>query len=136
MPQTFTGDSATPEWDDTTQQKLDKFLMLSSKGGGGIPTFGGGGSSSQPTGAANESNGQTTLSATSAQLVPARPTRTGVVIVNIDAAITIYLGPAGVTSSTGLPLAPGQSVPLTWVGAIYAVAGSATPKASFWDEYN
>jgi hypothetical protein len=96
----------------------------------------GGGSSTQPTGAANSSQGQPAQSTSAAQIVPARPTRTGVAFTNLDAAITVYFGPAGVTTANGYPLKAGMSWAPTWVGAIFCVAASGTPVVSFWDEYN
>ena len=54
-----------------------------------------------------------------------------VMIKNMDASITIYVGGANVTSSNGYPLLAGQSFPLSLVGAgdlPYAIAASATPK--------
>lgn len=53
------------------------------------------------------------------------------IIKNLDAAITVYIGPVGVTSSTGYPLLPGQSLPFSFIttemGTVYCVAASGTP---------
>lgn len=74
---------------------------------------------------------QVSLSTSAAQIVAANTARQGLVIKNMDAAIVIYLGATGVTSSTGYPLAAGESVALSISsGAWFGVAASATPKVA------
>lgn len=54
-----------------------------------------------------------------------------VLIQNVDAAITIYIGGSTVTAATGFPIAPGGSVPMALYGSSeipYAIAASGTPK--------
>ncbi len=55
-------------------------------------------------------------------------------VANVDPAITVYLGGLGVTSATGTPLAPGQSLSFRFMGAeattLYAVGASGTPKVA------
>ncbi len=54
-----------------------------------------------------------------------------VLILNTDASITIYIGGSNVTSSNGLPLTAGSSIPLTLINAgdiPYAISASGTPK--------
>ncbi len=67
----------------------------------------------------------------------ARPTRTGIVIVNEDATNSIRVGPHGAISTTvGLLVFPKASVALTEVGQIDFVAVAGTPAVSGIDEYN
>lgn len=87
-------------------------------------------------GAANLATGQVALSTTAATAVVARPTRRGVTLKNLDAAITIYYGPATVTAGNGMELKPGESTVVTWVGLIQAIAASGTPTIAVADEYD
>ena len=73
---------------------------------------------------------QVTLS-TSATQVLASGTYASRQVCNTDAAITEYIGPSGVTSSTGMQLPPGWCWDASHTtAAIYAVAASATPVAT------
>lgn len=115
------------------------WASLVAANGGALPvvvTSGAGGAPAQAVGVTNQHNDQLTTSGSAQSAVAARPTRTGVTFINIDATNTIYLGPAGVTSGNGIPLPPGASITLTWVGAIFAICGGGTPILGFWDEYN
>lgn len=87
-------------------------------------------------GAANSSVLRATASTSAATLAVARATRSGILIRNLDAAITIYVGPATVTSGNGFPILPGESCPFSWVGLIQVIAASGTPAYASWDEYN
>ena len=55
-----------------------------------------------------------------------------VTVTNLDGAITVYLGAAGVTSA-GFPLLHGASVtvPLATADALYGLAASGTPNVAF-----
>jgi len=68
-------------------------------------------------------------STSAAEILTADVTRRSVVIQNIDAAITVYIGVSGVSSSDGFPLAAGQSLTLDKAAgaAIYAISASGTP---------
>ena len=73
----------------------------------------------------------TTLSGTAAT-VTANPRHcNNVTIKNVHASISVYVGPSGVTSSTGFELKAGESVSLPNFslagGNLYAVAASGTP---------
>ena len=87
-------------------------------------------------GAANVAVAQLATSTTAATLVAARATRRGVTIRNHDTSISVYVGPATVTSSNGLLLKAGESVFVTWVGLIQVIAASGTPTVGTWDEYD
>lgn len=87
-------------------------------------------------GAANLSTPQITTSTTAATLVVARPTRRSVLIRNLDTTITVYVGPATVTSSNGFPIRAGEAIPFSWVGLIQVIAASGTPIVAVADEYD
>lgn len=69
------------------------------------------------------------LTTTASEILAASTTRRSLIIQNIDASIDVYIGPSGVTSSTGLKLAAGQSVTIdkAAAAAVYAVAASGAP---------
>jgi hypothetical protein len=91
----------------------------------------------QGAGAANLATAQVNLNgATQVAIAAARPTRKSVVFQNLDAAITMYVGPTGVTSSTGVPIAAGGGRSFTWAGQFFAVSASGTPTISVSDEYD
>lgn len=89
-----------------------------------------------PKGAANLATSQLATSTTAATLVVARPTRRSVTIKNEDATITVYVGPATVTTANGFPLKANQSISLDWVGLIQVIAASGTPTVSTADVYD
>jgi hypothetical protein len=110
-----------------------------SDGAGGTP----GGSAAAPLytqtrepGATNLASSQVALSTTAATVAIARATRRRVTVKNLDAAITVYLGPATVTSGNGMELKAGESVELTWVGLLQGIAASGTPSVAVLDEYD
>jgi hypothetical protein len=89
------------------------------------------------TGAAFFTPGQQVLNASTATLLmAARPTRRCALVTNSDATITIYVGNAGVTASTGQPIKAGNSLTMPITGAIYAIAASGTPTAGFSEAYD
>jgi hypothetical protein len=96
----------------------------------------GGISPAEPTGAAHLATGQVASSTTAGTLVIARSTRTSVLFRNLDATISVYIGPATVTSGNGMLLKAGESVSFTDVGLIQVIAASGTPTIAFADEYN
>lgn len=87
-------------------------------------------------GAGNIASSQLATSTTAATLVVARPTRRSVTIKNLDTTITVYVGPATVTASNGMPLKAGESISVTWVGLIQVIAASGTPTVASLDEYD
>ena len=88
-------------------------------------------------GAANLTTSQVALnSSTATQLLAANATRRAALVTNNDSAINIFVGKATVTTATGHKLAPGANVSIPYVGAIYAIAASATPTASASEVYD
>lgn len=53
------------------------------------------------------------------------------IIKNIDGTDAIYIGASDVTTSTGLPLAAGESLPIAWLGTdaeyLYGISATGTP---------
>lgn len=72
------------------------------------------------------STGQVTITSTATNIIAQNTARQGVVITNSSATITVYVGTSGVTSSTGLPLTPGQAITLPTTAAVYAIASSTS----------
>lgn len=90
------------------------------------------------TGAANLTTAQVALNASTATIVAAaRATRRCVFVMNISATITIYWGASsGVSSSTGVPLAPNTGISIPTNAVVYAISASATPSVAIsevWD---
>lgn len=97
-----------------------------------VTSVGGGGGG---VGAANLAVAQVATATSQVAAAIARPTRSTVLFRNLDASITIYVGPTGVTSSNGVPILPGAGQSFTWVGAFFAVSASGTPTLLVTDEY-
>lgn len=74
-----------------------------------------------PKGAANLATAQVTSTGTAATLVAARATRRSVLFRNVSASGSVWIGPATVTSSNGVELKAGESVPFTWVGLLQVI---------------
>jgi hypothetical protein len=87
------------------------------------------------TGPANVAVSQVTATTTAATLAGARATRCSLVIKNTDAAITVYVGPATVTSGNGMPVKAGESLAVSWVGLVQVISASGSPVVAIWDEY-
>lgn len=81
-------------------------------------------------------NGQVATSTTSALAVAARATRRRVILKNLDAAITIYIGTGTVSAANGMPLLAGESIALETSSAINAIAASVTPSLAYIEEYS
>lgn len=90
----------------------------------------------QGAGANNLSTTQVATATTQVSLAIARPTRKSIVFENLDSAITIYVGPTGITSSTGYPIPFGQARVFTWTGQFFAVSASGTPLMAVSDEFD
>jgi len=84
-------------------------------------------------GSINQLYNQVATSTTAAIAVPASvvDSRQDVTILNMDAAITIYIGDSALTTSNGFPLAAGASITRRFFGAVWAVAASGTPKLAY-----
>lgn len=89
-----------------------------------------------PTGAANMANGQVAASTIAATLVTARATRRSVTILNMDAAINVFVGVATVTAANGLRLAAGQSISIDSATLIQVIAASGTPSVGYLETYD
>lgn len=86
-------------------------------------------------GGATITAGQVTLSTTAAQVLAASSTRRRMILRNNDAAINIFLGPAGVTAANGILVKPGDPpLPISSTAAVFAVAASGTPVVSWLNE--
>lgn len=110
-------------------------LSGGSGGGGIVPSSPG--SLATNAGANHAAVKSQTSTGTAAALAVARPTRRSMLVTNTDAANTVWIGPAGVTSSTGFPIAAGQGVSVTWTGAWYIVDnGSSHAVVGVVDEYD
>lgn len=94
-----------------------------------------------PSGASTTAGGTTlaaahvTTSTGAATLVAARTGRRSVVIQNIDATDTVWIGPATVSASNGLRLKPGESVTLDTAALLQAIAGANTPAVAYVEIY-
>ncbi len=64
---------------------------------------------------------------TSAAAFPSVVLTVGALITNTSTSATLYLGPSGVTTTTGMPVAPGAtvSVALSNLNTLYAIGSSA-----------
>ena len=107
----------------------------------GIPVYASLGSAVIPVsqtlaGAANEANGQVSVTNAATKIVDIRSTRRSVVIINLSSSVTVYLGPSGVTTSTGLAIPAGQSVSIPFTGAIYGIVASGSLTVSYMEIYD
>lgn len=89
-----------------------------------------------PGGAAHAATSQVATSTVAATLAIARPTRVGLLVRNLDTSISVYIGPATVTSGNGMLLKAGESVVVTAVTLWQVIAASSTPNVAICDEYN
>lgn len=76
-------------------------------------------------GAPNYANNQVTAGAASAQVVAARATRRAVLIRNLDAANSAYVGGGTVTSGNGFLLKAGESISIETTAAVNAIRATA-----------
>lgn len=90
---------------------------------------------STQVGAANLATGQVTAGS-AGTLVIARATRRQVTVKNTDTSITVYIGPATVTSGNGMPVKAGESITVRWVGLVQVLAASGSPVVAYMDEYD
>ena len=73
---------------------------------------------------------QITIGTTSTLIVAARAGRVNVTIYNASSA-TEYIGPSGVTPSTGFPIPAGQALSVATTAALYGVAASSASAAEY-----
>ncbi len=128
------GDTA-PQIGDNQQQSLNRIALSNSNLAASAPASGT--TAATNTGAAHLASTHTTLNSSTATLiVVARPTRRTVVIRNSDTSLSMYVGELGVTSSTGMLVKASESIPYTFVGALYAISASGAPVSYAADEYD
>ena len=76
--------------------------------------------------ASTMSYGAITVEDTATEILAARSTRTGLLIVN-NSAKTVYIGGDAVTTLTGIPVVAGGSYEnQDWVGALYGIVSAGT----------
>lgn len=90
---------------------------------------------STAAGAANIATSQVTAGA-AGTLAIARATRRQCTIKNTDATNTATIGPATVTTANGMPVKPGESITVRWVGLIQVIANAGSPVIAVMDEYD
>jgi hypothetical protein len=78
--------------------------------------------------------GQVATSGSAGTLVAANATRRRCLIKNTDATITVYVGPATVTTANGMPIKAGESAEITATALIQVIAASGTPTVAYSDE--
>ena len=77
-------------------------------------------------GAANLATAQVALNASTAtSIASARSTRRSALVTNTSTTVNVYVGGSAVTASTGQLIAPGNSLSLPVVVALYAIAATA-----------
>lgn len=78
--------------------------------------------------------GQKSVTGTAASLAATTPLKRGVIIKNpSNSGADVYVGPSGVTSTTGLQLEPGEKefFPISDPSLIYVVTSGATVTATY-----
>jgi hypothetical protein len=88
------------------------------------------------SGTANMATAQASITGGAVQIVGVRATRRAVVITNTHASLTIYLGSASVSTSTGHALPAGNSISIPFTGAIYGIVVSSTAVATALEVYD
>lgn len=88
-----------------------------------------------PTGTERIQTNQNALSTTAEKIASISAGRHRVVVYNIDAAISVYVGPdSGVTASTGFLVKADYAVPFYTKGELWAIAASGTPTVCVMEE--
>ena len=126
---------------DNQPAQGDSSIMLLHRIAGGIHTLlelaRGAGLGVAPVAApANSASGQVTAGGSAATLVAARETRRNVLVRNLDAALSVHVGPATVTTSNGMLLAAGDSILLPLAGLLQVIAASGAPVVAYWEFYD
>lgn len=89
------------------------------------------------TGADSIAVGVVSVTTTSGSAVSARVNRKRIVLLALPANTdNIDVGPSGVASGSGFPLAPGASVTLCTTAVIHADAASGTQSLAYVEEYD
>lgn len=77
------------------------------------------------------STNQVSVANTATQITAANTDQVAVLIANPAGGQTVYIGLAGVTTSTGLVLASGASITIPTISAVYGIVASSTQTVSF-----
>jgi hypothetical protein len=77
--------------------------------------------------------GQVSVGASATLIIALNANRAGVIITNPSTTVTVFLGAAGVTISTGQELLPGNSITIPVTSAIYGVVAASTQTVSFME---
>lgn len=80
-------------------------------------------------------SGQVAPTSTAATLLAARETRKRVTFVN-RGSVSVWVGPATVTSANGLEIKPGESYVMYSTALIQAITASATGAVQYLEEYD
>lgn len=88
------------------------------------------------SGAANFAATQVSVAATATQIVASNATRRAVLITNPSSSVTVYIGGAAVTTSTGQELLPGNSLSLPVTSAVYGIVATSTQTVSAVEVYD
>lgn len=89
-----------------------------------------------PVGATNVATGQAAPTNSAATLVASRATRTRLTLVN-RGSVSVYVGPATVTTANGVELKPGESMTFEVAGTtLQGITASGTGNIHYWEEYN
>ncbi len=90
----------------------------------------------QPVGASNIVTGQAAPTNSAATLVASRATRTRLTMIN-RGSVSVYVGPATVTTANGVELKPGESMTFEMAGTtLQGITASGTGNIHYWEEYN
>ena len=90
----------------------------------------------QPVGATNVVTGRAAPTNSAATLVASRATRTRLTMVN-RGSVSVFVGPATVTTANGVELKPGESMTFNMAGTtLQGITASGTGNIHYWEEYN
>lgn len=126
-------DVITPKQGDTDKDSLHKInkILNDARTGSAPLVIAGEGQASRSGSIATS---QVTLSTAAQVVIAASTARRSVIVRNTDASISIYVGAAGVTTTTGMIVKAGEAVTINTTAAIYAIAVSGTPVANTLSE--
>lgn len=105
-----------------------------------LNTRGSGGTTTTPTVVTEQGLGtlgtnQVAVAATATQIVGARTTRSGVLIIN-PSAVIVYVGnTSGVTTANGAPIGPGNWITLPTTSAVFGISATGTNTVAFVEVY-
>ena len=80
--------------------------------------------------------GQVSVTTAVTEIGAARNARREVLIKNLSTSVTVYVGTARVTTTTGVELLVGESVTISANAAIYGVTASGTATVHYLEEWD